>query len=126
MDNLVNELIEKITRAHIKASKVKIDKKRLGNEVFIYPNTEDSVFNPKYLSVDHYYQLIEFEEFVKKHKNLEYNQVDDILNASSEFIFLRKIKENVPNFLDELRRHGAKPVAIIYLNDKIFGNGMEL
>ena len=126
MDKLVNEMIAKTAMARIKASKVKIDKKSLGNEVFIYPNTEDSVFNPKYISVFNYYQLIEFENFVKKYSKLEEEEIDYILNASGEFLFLRKIKEKVPNFLAELRAHGAKPVAIIYLNERLFGDYLEV
>ena len=98
----------------------------LGNEVFIYPTTEESVFNPKYISVFNYYQLIEFENFVKKYSKLEEEEIDYILNASGEFLFLRKIKEKVPNFLAELRTHGAKPVAIIYLNERLFGDSLEV
>lgn len=126
MDKLIDEMTRRIGKARSRASKVKINENNLGDQVFIYPNTEDSVFNPKYLSVFNYYQLIELEDFLKKYEDLNDENLDEILRASKEFRFLKKAKNKVPNFINELRRHGAKPVAIIYINDMLFENQMTL
>ncbi len=125
MNKLVNELITKTAMARIKASKIKIDITKIGDEVFVYPNNSDSVFNPKYMSVFQYFQLIEFESFIKKYDKLTEEEIDNILKASNEFVFLKDLKEEIPYFIEELKRHGAKPVAIIYVNNILYGNKAE-
>jgi len=88
--------------------------------VFIY-SQDGCEINPKYISPDEYNALVKFEHFVKVHNELTKEEIDEFLNCES-CLFLNKLNKSMPNFVSDLRRHGAKSVAIMYVSDILYSN----
>ena len=125
MGKLITEMIARYAIARSKARKLNLNEQDYGNEVFIYPENE-GVINPKYMSAFEYNQIVQFHEFLTNHEELSKSDVDEILNASDRFDFLLMLSNSIPNFVEELKKHGPKAIAIMYINDKVFSKRLGL
>ena len=118
MSKLINELRARFIKAKQDAEKLNIDDKDFGQQVFIYPKNESRI-NPKYISSYEYNQIEQFYQFLINHQELSVGEVDNIVMENNELFFLRRLKQEIPNFYEYLTRHGAQSVAIIYVNNKL-------
>lgn len=117
---LAEELLQKVKYAEIRAKELKLDVKELGDKVFIQHEGE-KLLNPKYIKLKEYFELVEFEDFVKSHEELTGRDYKDLLRAKFvEFAFLRKIYNTFDGVVEDLKRHGAHSVAIIYVSKKMY------
>ena len=64
-----------------------------------------------------YDQLVGLYKFIQEHKDLTQEELDFVLKTKFlKFRFLRKVNALVPDFLNELKMHGAMQVALYYAN----------
>ena len=118
MKELVKDLKRMFKYANEKAQKFD-DVAEDENAAFVYPHNE-SVLNPKYISFEHYFQITALEEFMKISPDLTNEQVLEVLQQDEAFAFLLELNGKINNMLNELRRHGSKAVAIMYVSDKMY------
>ena len=118
-EQLVKALSVKLKRYKSKAKQIKIDKK-YGDTIFIQHKGE-TLLNPKYISLENYFEIFAFESFLKEHDYLTKEQVAQILDERyMDFIFLRKLFDMFGNMMETINTHGAKAVAIMYVNEMLY------
>ncbi|MBQ8615525.1 MAG: hypothetical protein IJ415_03055 [Clostridia bacterium] len=117
---LSEELAEYLKQAERKAKIVKLEERVGGDEMFVQIK-EETFLNPKYISVIEYFQIFKLESFVKIYNELTNENLDCLLQQKfEEFAFLRKLNNSVDDLLDMLKIHGAKSVAIMYVNELLY------
>lgn len=119
---LAEELAEQLLQAEATAKTIKLDKRNLGETVFVYQENQTFI-NPKYISLKDYFSIFELEKFLKKHDEITREELNEILKLKfAEFEFLRKLNNRVRTMFLDLKHHGAKAVAITYVSNKLYAN----
>ena len=111
--NLLDKVTQKF-KSKNKDSSTKID------SVFVYESEEVEI-NPKYIKPSDYQQLVAFEKFIKNHEEITNENIREFLCGENK-MFISELYQNIPNFIDELRKNGAKSVALIYVSDKLYSH----
>ena len=119
MKELIKDLKRMIRKSKTKLKKVNCEISMEENSAFVYPKNE-SFLNPKYISFEHYFQILALEEFLKSNSNLTNDEIYELLQEDKAFDFLLELNNNIKDMLDMLRVHGAKSVAIMYVSDKLY------
>lgn len=120
INELVNELAEKLKKFRTKSYKVSFSEREAGDAVFVQ-RKEESFINPKYLKLINYFEIMGLEEFAKENQELTQENLDEILEFKKvDFAFLRELNNSIDNMLEELNKHGAKAVAIIHVNNMLY------
>ncbi len=119
MKEYVTNLKQLLKESKDKASKINYEASNEEDTVFVYP-TNEGFLNPKYISFEHYFQISALEEFIKNNADLTNEQVLDVLQQDEDFVFLLELNGKIDNMIEELKRHGAKSVAIMYVSDKMY------
>ena len=112
---MLKKLLDKFT----KKSKNKKENSSI-ETVFVYESEEVEI-NPKYIKPSDYQQLVALEKFIKAHEELSDEEILRFIGGKNK-MFVAKLGEVVPNFVQELRKNGAKSVALIYISDKLYSN----
>ena len=79
--------------------------------------------NPKRMSDKHYYQIVEFYNFLVKYNNLTDKQLEKIINYkhtkknywcinNKDFKYLQNLNYKIPNFFNELKTLGPEKFAL--------------
>ena len=72
--------------------------------------------NPKRMSDKHYYQIVEFYNFLVKYNNLTDKQLEKIINykhkQAKDFKYLQNLNCKIPNFFNELKTLGPEKFAL--------------
>ena len=111
---MLNNLVAKITY------KLRRKENMLENpdQVFVYESNGVNI-NPKYIAPEDYQHLLSFEQFVKNHNEMTDKEISDFIGTTDE-TFVSKLNKLIPNFVNELRKNGAKAVALIYISEKLY------
>ena len=85
--------------------------------------------SPKRMSDEHFYQIVEFYDFIMKNENLTAEDVKEILTTETEcyakrFRYLLKLCDKIPNFIEELRTLGPERFALLIVKNSY--NPIEL
>ena len=124
-EELVKELSVKLKRYKAKAKLIKIDEEKLGDTMFVQQKA-GTFLNPKYISVEDYFDIFAFESFLKVHEDLSTEQIEEILNEKYiDFKFLRTLNDSVGGMIENIRKHGAKSVSIMYVNNILYAKKDE-
>ena len=117
---LIIELLNGFKQAKDKAKRTKLNIDKSNKQVFVQSETG---INPRYISDEHYFQIVEFYNFLQENPDLTTNEIREVLKGKTlKFAFLRKLDQLIPDLFDELKQHGPGSIATHYVNFIYFKN----
>ena len=116
---LIDELRLQMKEVQEKSQEVKMDKKITG-DIVTFGADGKAVFNPQYISVEEYNQIVELEKFLHKHPDLNDRDLRSIFRGNVfYFSFLEGLRKSIPGFAQTVRAFGAGAVAGILIGTKL-------
>ena len=102
--DLAQELLDRMDIAIKEAEGLKVNE---CDKVFPFVHIGDNEYvNPKYLSFDDHFKIVQLCKFVRKNKELGSEDLNSILSMNeSRFGVLLDVNKVIPNLVDEIRVH---------------------
>ncbi len=101
--DLLPELAKRMTEASIKAQEMQDI--QCDNEFYFVHIGDKEYVNPKYISFEDQFKIIEFVRFIKEHPNLTNRTLKELFAQGDKFDLLQDVYKIIPNIIDEIKIH---------------------
>lgn len=117
--DLIDELRFQMKQVQERTQHVKNDPQNNSKLAFVEFDGE-MIFNPKYISIEEYLQIVELEKFMKRHPEIKNAELSFILNGNVfYFRFLKRLHDTIPGLAQTIKALGANAVAGIYVGTQL-------